>query len=145
MDKPHINIIDTSGVELSLIFDFRKNKESFSFYEFKNFIKNIFDIQYSKIEPLFINHTPQIIIINLEQEKKQSNSTTLACFDSYFSNDSELKFLIYYDSLIKLYSDCINKTNLYLNEFKDTVLHELMHALDLINLKKVRRNRQNSW
>lgn len=133
----HIKIIDTSGVEQMLVFDFRKHTEHFDFKKFTSYIKSVFKSRFLSVKSLFGDAYPELLTINLEQEKREGNHSTLACFDAYISTATELRFRFYYSSLVRLYDDWINKTNKTLDDFNNTVLHELIHAIDMNTIKEI--------
>jgi len=133
-----IQIIDNSGVEEVLNFDYRNSEVKFSFQELKNYIKNCFTETINQLLPLINNTNALTVKINLEQQKSGKNYVTLASYDAYLSSMDVFVFYIYFDSLKEL-SNVINKQLNYPEidlQFKSTLLHECIHALDLKSIKK---------
>ena len=131
-----LEIKDTSGVENLIQFDFRDSASPNVFYDVRSFIK----IQFEECIADVISMFPQnnlLFSVNLEQEKKISQSNVLACFDSEKSTANILFFCIYYDSILQL-ATCLTQSDgaEILKQFKSTLYHELMHAADLENLKE---------
>lgn len=131
-----LEIKDTSGVENLIQFDFRDSASSNVFYDVRTFIK----IQFEECIANVISMFPQnnlLFSVNLEQEKKISQSNVLACFDSEKSTANVLFFRIYYDSILQL-ATCLTQSDGadVIKQFKSTLYHELMHAADLENLKE---------
>jgi uncharacterized membrane protein YkvA (DUF1232 family) len=131
-----LEIKDTSGVENLIQFDFRDSASPNVFYDIRTFIK----IQFEECIADVISMFPQnnlLFSVNLEQEKKNSQSNVLACFDTEKSTANILYFRIYYDSILQL-ATCLTQSDGadILKQFKSTLYHELMHAADLGNLKE---------
>jgi hypothetical protein len=129
-------IKDTSGVENLIQFDFRDSASPNVFYDVRTFIK----IQFEECIADLISMFPQnnlLFSVNLEQEKKISQSNVLACFVSERSTADNLFFRIYYDSILQL-ATCLTQSDgaYILKQFKSTLYHELLHAADLGNLKE---------
>ena len=142
-----IQIIDNSGVEEVLNFDYRNSEVKFSFQELKNYIKNCFTETINQLLPIINNTNALTVKINLEQQKSGKNYVTLASYDAYLSSMDVFVFYIYFDSLKEL----INVINKQLNyseidlQFKSTLLHECVHALDLKSIKKSDQFYENEY
>jgi hypothetical protein len=129
-----IEIKDTSGVENLIHFDFRNSASPNVFYDVRTFIKNQFEECIADVIRMFTQNNI-LFSVNLEQEKKISQSNVLACFDSEKSTANILYFRIYYDSILQL-ATCLSQSDGadVLKQFKSTLYHELLHAADLENL-----------
>lgn len=131
-----LEIKDTSGVENLIRFDFRDSASPNVFYDVRSFIKTQFEECITDLISMFPQNN-LLFSVNLEQEKKISQSNVLACFVSERSTAGILFFRIYYDSILQL-ATCLTQSDgaEILKQFKSTLYHELIHAADAENLKE---------
>jgi len=73
-----IQVIDNSGVEELLNFDYRNSDIKISFQELRTYIKNCFSETINQLSPLIKNINTLTVKINLEQKKSGKNYVTLA-------------------------------------------------------------------
>lgn len=140
-----IYIIDQSGIEQALDFDYRhKNKKSL-YHDVRVIIKKVFAEKIELIKDLFpIGELT--FNVNLEQEKKDETSETLASFDSERSGGGVYVFHVYYSTIRQIADSQLSiEVSSILHSFSDTVLHELIHAADLAALQETNNIRENSY
>ncbi len=131
-----IKIIDSCGAIHRLDFDFRKYDTKNLYYKSFNLIKNSFRTEFEKIKTFFLFNEQVKFKISLEEEKIKGEATVLASFDVSLSSELEYVFLIYYSTLSDIAKKVLNLDSDINNLFEDTILHELIHAIDLNTLKK---------
>ena len=137
-----IRIIDNSGINHFLDFDLKKANKKMEFHLLTSFIKECFKEQVQKIHDLIPFENELIIKVHLEQELQSHDakpeSTTLACFDREFSNEKEYVFRLYYPTIkeIAFFLLSENTTKINTSQFHNTILHELIHAIDILILKE---------
>jgi hypothetical protein len=104
----------------------------------RTYIKNCFSETINQLSPLIKNINTLTVKINLEQKKSGKNYVTLASYDAYLSSNDLFVFYIYYDSIKELINIIRKQKNFHEIElqFKSTLLHECIHALDLNSIKK---------
>lgn len=141
----HISIIDQSGVEQALDFDYRHQNKKSLYHDVRLAIKKVFAEKIELIKDLFpIGELT--FNVNLEQEKKDDTSETLASFDSERSGGGIYVFHVYYGTLRQLADSLLsNAETTILHSFSDTVLHELIHAADLSALQETNNIREHSY
>ena len=141
----NISIIDQSGVEQALDFDYRHQNKKSLYHDVRVAIKKVFDKKIELIKDLF--PTGELTFnVNLEQEKKDETSQTLASFDSERSGGGVYVFHVYYSTLRQIADSLLSiSDNTILHSFSDTVLHELIHAADLSALKETNSIREHSF
>ena len=142
-----IQIIDNSGVEQVLDFDNRNLEIKNLFQELRTYVKNCFSDTIKQLSPLINNSDSLHVKINLEQQKLGTNYVTLASYDAHLSSNDLFVFYIYYDSikeLIKVIGKQANYPAIDL-QFKSTLLHECVHALDLKSIKKSDQFYENEY
>ena len=137
-----IRIIDNSGINHFLDFDLKKANKKMEFHLLTSFIKECFKEQVQKIHDLIPFENELVIKVHLEQELQSHDakpeSTTLACFDREFSNEKEYVFRLYYPTIkeIAFFLLSENTTKINTSQFHNTILHELIHAIDILILKE---------
>jgi len=141
----HISIIDQSGVEQALDFDYRHQNKKSLYHDVRVAIKKVFAEKIELIKELFpIGELT--FNVNLEQEKKDDTSETLASFDSERSGGGVYVFHVYYGTLRQIADSLLSITDsTILHSFSDTVLHELIHAADLSALQEANNIREHSY
>ncbi len=146
MKKIKIQIEDSAGVEQLVDFEYRK-KTHINFLDIKNKILECFAFELEKITKYFnlpLNFTT--LVITLEQQRGGDGHATLACFRPEKSLLTKTYQFSFYFSGIELLGKYIDTNNeAYLNHFKDIVLHELMHALDLDELGEQHKIQELSY
>jgi hypothetical protein len=141
----HIPIIDQSGVEQALDFDYRHQNKKSLYHDVRVAIKKVFTEKIELIKYLFPDGE-LTFNVNLEQEKKDETSETLASFDSERSGGGVYVFHVYYSTLRQIADSILSiADNTILHSFSDTVLHELIHAADLSALKETNSIREHSY
>ncbi|MEI7670093.1 MAG: hypothetical protein WCJ33_08430, partial [Pseudomonadota bacterium] len=141
----HISIIDQSGVEQALDFDYRHQNKKSLYNDVRVAIKKVFA---EKIELVFelLPAGELTFNVNLEQEKKEETSEILASFDSERSGGGVYVFHVYYSTIRQIADSQLSiEDNSILNTFSDTILHELIHATDLSILKESNAVREHSY
>jgi hypothetical protein len=137
-----IRIIDNAGINQFLDFDLKREQKKIEFYTLTTFIKDCFKTQFNKIHDLVPYSDELVIKVHLEQEKQiqdtLSTSTVLACFDREFSHEKEYVFRLYYPTIkeIAFYLISENESSINSSEFNNTILHELLHTVDIVILKE---------
>lgn len=141
----HISIIDQSGVEQALDFDYRHQNKKSLYHDVRVAIKKVFAEKIELIKDLFpIGEFT--FNVNLEQEKKDESSETLASFDSERSGGGVYVFHVYYSTLRQITDSLLSiNDNTILHSFSDTILHELIHAADLSALQESNSLREHSY
>ncbi len=141
----HISIIDQSGVEQALDFDYRHQNKKSLYHDVRVAIKKVFAEKIEMIKDLFpIGELT--FNVNLEQEKKDETSETLASFDSERSRGGVYVFHVYYSTIRQIADSQLTiEDNTILHSFSDTVLHELIHAADLAALHETNNIREHSY
>jgi hypothetical protein len=141
----HISIIDQSGVEQALDFDYRHQNKKSLYHDVRVAIKKVFAEKIEMIKDLFpIGELT--FNVNLEQEKKDETSETLASFDSERSRGAVYVFHVYYSTIRQIADSQLPiEANAILHSFSDTVLHELIHAADLAALHETNNIREHSY
>jgi len=141
----NISIIDQSGIEQALDFDYRHQNKKSLFHDVRVAIKKVFAEKIEFIKELFPDGE-LTFNVNLEQEKKDDTSETLASFDSERSGGGVYVFHVYYGTLRQIADSLLSMTdNTILHSFSDTVLHELIHAADLSSLQETNSIREHSY
>lgn len=142
---PTISIIDQSGVQQALDFDYRHQNHKTLYNNIRSEIKKVFVQKIDLIASLF----PEVKIkinVNLEQEKKDDTSETLASFDSERSGNGIFVFHVYYSTIRQIAdSKLLIGDYTITHSFSDTILHELIHAADLSILKESNAVREHSY
>jgi len=140
-----ISIIDQSGIQQSLDFDYRHQNKKSLYHDVRVAIKKVFAEKVELIKELF--PTGELTFnVNMEQEKKDETSETLASFDSERSGGGVYVFHVYYSTLRQIADSLLSiSDNTILHSFSDTVLHELIHAADLSALKETNSIREHSF
>lgn len=137
-----IKIIDDAGIKYVLDFDLKKIGADVPFHEITATIKQSFKRQIEKIIDFVPNINETIIKINLEQssesDTEKTNYTVLACFDGEKSQDNEYFFHLYYHTIKDIALNLIGDEALISvsYDFENTILHELIHAVDLKIIKE---------
>ena len=140
-----IILIDQSGVQQALDFDYRHQNCKTLYNDVRSEIKKVFAAKVEVIASLFPEGEIKINV-NLEQEKKDETSETLASFDSERSGDGIFVFHVYYKTISQIAESILNpSSNSVMNSFADTLLHELIHAADLSVLKESNAIREHSY
>ena len=141
----HISIIDQSGVEQALDFDYRNQNKKSLYHDLRLAIKKVFAEKIELIKELFPDGE-LTFNVNLEQEKKDETSETLASFDSERSGGGVYVFHVYYGTLRQIADSLLSiADSTILHSFSDTVLHELIHAADLSALQETNNIREHSY
>jgi hypothetical protein len=141
----HISIIDQSGVEQALDFDYRNQNKKSLYHDLRLAIKKVFAEKIELIKELFPDGE-LTFDVNLEQEKKDVTSETLASFDSDRSGSGIYVFHVYYRTLRQIADSLLSIADkTILHSFSDTVLHELIHAADLSALQETNNIREHSY
>lgn len=131
-----ISIIDQSGIQHSLNFDFREHQIQNLYYEVRKIIKELFEEKAEMISALF-PQKPLSFSVHLEQEKAENSGVVLACFDAGKSEDNDFYFHVYYSLIARIAQYIIEPNNQRAYaEISNVVLHELIHAADLSMLKE---------
>jgi len=140
-----ISIIDQSGIEQALDFDYRHQNHKTLYNDVRSEIKKVFTEKIELINELFPKRN-LTFKVNLEQEKKDALSETLASFDSGRSADDVYVFHIYYGTIRQIADSLLlGSSNAIFKSFSDTILHELIHAADLSILKESNTVREHSY
>ena len=132
MDQNYkISILDNSGVETTLDFDFRHEETLVNFGKVVEELKYIIESKIKILSKLIPYSEKKHFIFNLEQY----SDSALAAFFPDISNGNELRFTIYYPSIIDIVKGQFG-ARVSLLEFENTIIHELIHSLDMNELKK---------
>jgi hypothetical protein len=137
-----IKIIDDAGIKYLLDFDLKKIGADVPFHEITAIIKQSFSRQIEKIIDFVPNINETVLKINLEQPREsnieKTNYLTLACFDGERSQDSEYFFSLYYHTIKEIALSQIGEEAMISvsADFENTILHELIHAVDLKTIKE---------
>jgi hypothetical protein len=146
-----IKILDNAGIQYALEFDLKKTGTKVDFQEIKAIIKQSFKRQIEKIIDFVPNVSETIIKINLEQtresDSQEENYTTLACFDGERSQENEYFFRLYYPTIKEIALSRIDEEALFpvSSDFENTILHELIHAVDLKIIKETQSLRAEDF
>jgi hypothetical protein len=137
-----IKIIDDAGIKYILDFDLKKIGADVPFHEITAIIKQSFKRQIEKIIDFVPNINETVLKINLEQPREsnieKTNYTILACFNGERSQDSEYFFSLYYHTVKEIALSQVGKEAMISvsADFENTILHELIHAVDLKTIKE---------
>ena len=134
--KYTVSIIDHSGIQQTLNFDFRNHQVQNLYFDVRALMKQLFEDNAEMISRLF----PQKEItfaVHLEQEKAENSGTVLACFDAGKSEGNVFYFHVYYTTIQRIAQYIIDPSDSYpYSEISKIIVHELIHAADLTMLKE---------
>lgn len=142
----NIKIIDDSGIEDLLHFEYRNKGIEINFQLFKNYIEELFFAEFQRVAALFKEKVISLSV-RLEQNSPIANNNThvkLASFNGYVSSANNLFFSLYYESLKSIFKSFQNKISFEAVKYSSTILHEIIHAADLVAIKEVIKNHQKS-
>ena len=127
-----VEIRDDAGVEQMINFDFPSDSNSFN--NVRLLIKEIFIEELTKLSSFLMEGVH--VHVDLQQKKESKTHVSLACFLPGLSSKSNFRFSIYYSSILTLLEALREKRESKFMEFRSTVLHELIHALDVVSLNE---------
>jgi hypothetical protein len=131
-----IIIYDNAGISQTLDFEFRKISSKNLYVNVLSEIKKIVKFEFEKISELLPKSQNLKIKISLEAENKTESSTKLASFDVELSSETEFIFHIYFSSIKQLANKLLKLDYDEKQSIENTILHELIHAIDLNTLKE---------
>jgi hypothetical protein len=146
-----IKIIDDAGIKYALEFDLKKVGAEVAFHEITSTITQSFKRQIEKIIEFIPDANETIIKINLEQaresEAESKNFTALACFDGERSQENKYYFRLYYATIKEIaFSRIGEEASCSVSpDFENTILHELIHAVDLKTIKETQSLRAEDF
>ncbi len=139
-----ITLTNNATVDQLIAFDFRNYPEEPDFGTILHQLTNIIDEQVVLLQDLFNKTRADKLTFSLEQVS-ENDENTLACFLPELSTKNELRFSIYYPSIVGLCLDQLDKTDTNTINVKNTIIHELIHALDQeILARDIDLNKQNN-
>jgi len=132
MENVKVEIRDAAGVEQMLNFDISNGSSYFG--DLRLLIEEIFLEELHKLSSFLTDDL--CVRVDLQQTKTSNTHVTLACFTPALSTQSNFRFSIYYSSVISILKEYIDDDNPEFTEFRSTVLHELIHAIDVVSLNE---------
>ena len=141
--KLNLQIIDDAGVEQALLMDFDITSYGNVFPTMMKELKLAFVKAFELVEPLL--KTPQLkVVVMLEQAQKGDSFFALASYDSERSDFDVAYFHVYYDTILDLTEKVTSNPDCHITEteYFSTVVHELVHAADCMNISETNKLRE---
>ena len=127
-----VEVFDDAGVEQTIKYDFPSGSNSMVKLEL--LIKDIFKDELEKVSSFLPDDVH--VRVDLQQKKEAGKHVSLACFLPSLSTRNKFRFSLYYSSFLNLLKSIEEKSDAKIEAFRSTVLHELIHALDLTSLNE---------
>ena len=127
-----VEVFDDAGVEQTIKYDFPS--VSNSMVKLELLIKDVFKDELEKVSSFLPDDVH--VRVDLQQKKEAGKHVSLACFLPSLSTRNKFRFSLYYSSFLNLLKSIEEKSDAKIEAFRSTVLHELIHALDLTSLNE---------